>query len=597
MKLISGGRSDFVVVCGDDPCERFAAREMIDFLKASTGAELPLVRDPAGAPFVSLGDTAQLRAQNFGEPWSKPRRDSFFVRERAGNLFLCGRRPRGTLYAAYDFLERNVGVRFLASDQTFVPARAEVCTEGRDRLEEPAFDLRSFYTVQTECDSLYAARLRQVALYGEEDPRFGGGLETDGRLEGHNILEYADERARKHEFRYEDGRIGVDLCFSDGIDEAGNPIPGGTAETVAENLIRRIASAPGQLWFSLCQNDVPEGCDCPTCRERREKQGGYSGILIRFVNAVAGRVEEWRRKHCPEREIRIVTFAYAYTEQPPLNEAGEPLVRPAENVWIWPATAEQNMIYACDEKGQNPAFTRLLEGWKRVTDRFCYWDYRINFAEYLFYFPGLRIFARDFAFLEKFGIDYLFCEAASGDKKDAAVWLNEIKAYVASKLMWNPAQDAAALTEEFCRLYYGEAADAVLEVIRLFEDNYERLKVETPSARVHLLLGYRTCESDYYPRELLTRSIEILEEAIRACREERLELRLRNVLATPRRMLLRNYEEYFPDDERGKQALYRDFVRDCERLGFVNLGGWEFTLENLKKIPDYNWWRLNGIPY
>lgn len=597
--FITNSNSEYVIVSGGGECEKFAAEELRGFIKQSTGAELPVKSREEGKPFISIGKTAELSAAKIEPQWKKQRKDSFFCSIVNGNIFLSGKRERGTLYAVYDFLEKNLGVRFLASDETYVPKHKDVTLTQKDYVEEPAFDIRSFYTVQMENDALYTARLRQVALYGEEVEKYGYGLELDGLLSAHNILWDLDVdklQAEHPEYFWHckiDSGTNVDVCYSQGITKDGKIIPGGIADLVADVLIKRIKNNPDKVWFTVCQNDVPEGCGCDECKKNLKKYGTYSAILLRFINAVADKVEKWRLENCAERDVRLVTFAYAYTLAAPVSDGKIEEIKPAENVWMWVACTEQNLLYSIDEP-KNSHYLSILNDWRKLTDRFCFWDYRINFAEYLLYFPGLAYFARDFAFLEKFGVDYIFCEATSGDRNDVPVWLNEIKGYVCAKLMWNTSADVNALVEEFCTLYYGKYGKDVLSVINLFETNYERLK-ENPQARIYLLLGYRTCESDYYPVEMLKASIEKIKYAIADCKDEKIRKRLIHVLLTPQRMLLRNYSDYFPNDDAGKKKLYGEFIDNCEALKIKNLGGWDFTVENLKKYPDYNWWKMNGV--
>jgi hypothetical protein len=64
-----------------------------------------------GTPAVFVGATkfAGREGINFGQLGQ----EEWVIRSVNSNLVIAGGRPRGTLYAVYEFLERYVGVRFL----------------------------------------------------------------------------------------------------------------------------------------------------------------------------------------------------------------------------------------------------------------------------------------------------------------------------------------------------------------------------------------------------------------------------------------------------------------------------------------------------
>ncbi len=602
--FIKGGKSDYRIILPQESssCERYAADFLKERIERCTGANLSICSEAedTGKYGLHIG-----RCKGSRYDGNAPDGFTLTVTDDC-NLWIRGGSDRGTLYGVYDFLEKFLGVRFIAADEEIDPFSKEVRIAG-GYTSEPDFRIRSFYTVQTEKNAAFASKLRQLPMWGEERAELGFGVERDGLLVPHNVFEYVDHKkygAAHPEFFYswvseEDPSVtGYDLCFSNGIDEDGNLTEEeeSAARIAAQSLLNKVIENPDRYYFAICQNDVPTGCPCETCRRRREKIG-YSGIVVQFVNAVARWVREELKKRKISREFAVVTFAYAYSVEPPLSEKGEVLVSADDDVVIWLATAEQNFFYACGEAGQEIKWTKQIVGWKKAAKRFAYWDYRINFVEFFWYVPGLFNLGDDFRYLKKMNVEYLFCEASTGSLEDPDIWLNDLRGYVASKLMWDTGLNTEQLIKEYLHYYYGRHAKGVWQMLSLLEKNNERLKKDpTRRARFNHMLGYRSLESDYYPAKMLLKIVGILQKEIAAA-EGRYKKRLKAVMLTPQRMLLRNWYDYFPKDTEGRKKMYEELFSALEELQIDMLGIAGFTKEAARENPDYNWWKQNGILY
>jgi hypothetical protein len=114
--LARDGRTDYVVAEADQATEpeRFAVRELIHFLSRVTGAALPAVPESAqstGSRRIYVGWTKYARRQGI-DPAGLGE-EEWIIRTVGRDLVLTGGRPRGTLYAVYEFLERSVGCHWL----------------------------------------------------------------------------------------------------------------------------------------------------------------------------------------------------------------------------------------------------------------------------------------------------------------------------------------------------------------------------------------------------------------------------------------------------------------------------------------------------
>ena len=123
------GAVPVVVATGATAPERHAARELADYLGRATGGTFPIVEEaaaPAG-PAIRVGPT---RAATGLTPAGS---EAWLVRLVGDQLVVTGGRPRGTLYAAYHFLEDVVGVRWWTPWDEHVPRRPTLTIDACDR--------------------------------------------------------------------------------------------------------------------------------------------------------------------------------------------------------------------------------------------------------------------------------------------------------------------------------------------------------------------------------------------------------------------------------------------------------------------------------
>jgi len=102
------------------PAEQTAAEELKTYLTKMTGAQCEIVAEAqAAGPAIFVGPTAF--AQKNGVDCAKLDKEEWVLRATGGNLLVAGGRPRGTLYAAYEMLER-LGVVWPDVNAEYVPA-------------------------------------------------------------------------------------------------------------------------------------------------------------------------------------------------------------------------------------------------------------------------------------------------------------------------------------------------------------------------------------------------------------------------------------------------------------------------------------------
>lgn len=163
--LIDEGAARAVIVIPDDAgvMNPHAAEELAAHLEKAAGARLPVVAEgelaaaPALPHRIFLGPTAAARAAGF--PVDELGEEEARMEVRGADLFLVARREQawperlwvqaqrssGELFAVYDFLDRELGVRWLWPGElgTHVPSRERVALPANfARDVRPAFTVR-----------------------------------------------------------------------------------------------------------------------------------------------------------------------------------------------------------------------------------------------------------------------------------------------------------------------------------------------------------------------------------------------------------------------------------------------------------------------
>lgn len=374
--------------------------------------------------------------------------DGFTIRSKDGVVTIAGDSPRGALYGVYELLERFGGCGWYAPWRTVVPKRARFTVpDGVDISDRPAFEMRqpSWYNVRS--NELFAARCR---LNGEvpdgalrhPDPKYGGcPLRFVRRLyTSHTtlVLVPPEEHFDAHpDWFAEIGgrrvRDSTQLCMT-------NPE---VVEQAAVRALEMAAADPGARALGVSQMDWGNFCECAACRAVVEREGALSGLVLRFVNAVAERIERTRP------DLLVETLVYVPTLKPPRT------VRPRANVMLCLCTsADYAEPLATCVRPVNVEWKRQYEQWTSWTKNLYQWDYTPNFRWFFLPHPNFGVYGPNIRYFRDRGVRWIYMDGLpfpGGDFSDLRCWL-------LAKLTWNPDQSTDALVDRFCRGAYGAGA-------------------------------------------------------------------------------------------------------------------------------------------
>ena len=424
LTITQDGKSDYVVVVSTKAtkCESYAAVELVKYLELMTGAKLAVVKDdtsPQEREIVVGTTNLRLGLAGLDDPPDFWKDDECRLKTARSRLFLTGSRPRGALYAVYEFLERN-GVRFFAPDVTRIPKTPTLTCPPMDVVCTPAFQGRGhmLYAV-LESDNDWAARLRYNSpWFGKWQEERGGNIRHGFAPHSFLTIIPPEKYFKEHPEWFSEingQRLGnQQLCLT-------NP---GLREEVVKILLERMRRAPEVRHWDVSQGDNLGFCQCAACKAVADAEGSQSGPIIQFVNAIAERIE----REFP-RNI-ISTFAYHYSEDPPKN------LKARSNVAVRLCTRKDIVRPLSPDspiKTQS-AMAKRFEDWRPHAENLFVWDYDTNFADYTDIFPSYAMYGQHLRFYRDHNVKIVDMQGAY-----SAPWgdLCFLRGYVLAKLLWD----------------------------------------------------------------------------------------------------------------------------------------------------------------
>lgn len=546
------------------PSEKYAAEEFQALLKQSHGIDLPIVVSASSTPnSIYIGPGKALASSPVAVSTEGLGEEGLRIRITPENIAIAGGPPRGTLYGVYEFGERYLGIRFLTFDHTYFPTPPAAEIPCEEYTYKPVFAFRWPYYQENTTHPEFAARLR-VNTVTDKD-QLGG--KSHQSLINHSLMRLlpVDKYGKDHpeyyalvdgERKLEMGGGGPEVCVT-------NPA---VIDAVAENTIAALTADPAQQNISVSQNDNDAYCHCPNCEAVNQAEGTPMGSHLAFVNAVAERVES------KFPDVKIGTLAYWYTRKPPKT------IQPRKNVQIQLCSIECCTLHPLNDPNcqRNKQFFDEMMKWKAVCNDIWIWHYNTNFGNYDLPFPNLRAIGPNVRFFSENNVKGVFMQA---DGNGMAGEMSDLRNYVIARCLWNPTLDGWSQVEEFCRLHYGKAADAVLEYLVFIHDNAEKRGVHPSCFAPPNEIGLDA--------EVSLKAHEIMQKALGLAEDEAVRARVEKLTIYTYKALLettggfeykdKRYQFVYPPEITGILDRYTEL---CQRYGMT-------MASELRKAEDY----------
>ncbi len=469
--LARGGQAVAPIVVARDATlpEQTAARELAGYLGKVTGGAFAVVDEAEagqGQGRVYVGQTQFARGKGIDVEKLGP--EEWVVRTVGEDLVVAGGRPRGTLYAAYHFLEDVVGVHWWNPWEESVPSRGDLAMRELNLTGKPVFRYRDIYMLYGNDGGRFAARNR---LNRDGDakiaPEYGGCMDYGPPYHVHTFYMYIPPETYFAEhpewFSLIKGERSADhaqLCLTNEelrqvfLDKLKAYIEEARRDAEAKGL-------PAPLVFSVSQNDWGGMCQCDQCQAIAKVEGSEAGPLLDFVNYMAdGIKDEYPR-------VYVDTLAYQMTQQAPKT------IKPRDNVIVRLCDTGSNFTRAITDE-QNTKFREHLLSWAAIARNLRIWDYAVSYAPYYgLPMPTVHTYPTDYRFYAEHNVEGVFTEHEYPILAD----LRDLKVWMMIKLLEDPYRDYQALLQTFTDGFYGAAGRYVRDYLAALE----AASVEWPS--------------------------------------------------------------------------------------------------------------------
>lgn len=453
--LVSGGGTDYRVVISENAssCERKAADVLCDYFSRISSVSPEIVTDttPSGEKEIVIGVTsrdgeAEIDRSEYGD-------DGVRIVTVGDKLFLTGGAQSGAIYSVYTFLEDYLGCRWFTETLTVTPESDEISVPADiDYTYVPCFRLRQTYWLFSTMYSDYCSAHKLHGIMAYVPDELGGcgakyavnsvhtlqWIVTRDMFETHPEYFGCDEKGNRSSNRQ------PCLMNDDVLD---------LAVKWAENFFSQYGNI-----CSISQNDGQSFCQCDKCTAFKKAHGGNdSACMIDFVNRVAAKVRE------KYPDARLETLAYQDSLTPPEN------LEIADGIVIRMCPINGCVLHGLDDPkcSKNKTFNEALKGWAKLTDNIYMWNYSTNFQDYYALFPNITTLQARYKYFRDNNVTAVFDNGCGEDMVPAE--FHELRTYLVLKLLWDPDTDVERHISEFCRAYYGNAAEDVIEFIRKFE--------------------------------------------------------------------------------------------------------------------------------
>ena len=550
-ELIIGGNANYSLVTptkANDKEKNAAQQLQLHLSKISKTLRVINEDEYVGENAIYLGNTDFAKAAGVGT--SSLAEDGYLFKRLDHNFIIAGGTENGLLNGVYSLLE-FFGYRKYSADDPLMLPNVNAISLPKDELKVPLIKYRT--------TNYYDARDTDYKSWHKLSSTDSWGM----FVHTFELLITPEKYGKTHPeyFSLIDGERNsvTQLCLSN--EEL--------FQTLVIELRKRIEKNPEAKYWSVSQNDNDKYCQCEPCTALNKKYGNLpSGSMVWFVNKVA--------REFPDKIIS--TLAYWYTRAAPSNIIAEPNV----NIMLCNIeSTREKPVFDTD-----PAFTSDLEDWGKMSQDILIWDYNIQFANPVSPFPNLHTIGPNIKFYIQNNVRALFMQA-TGNKGE----FGHLRAYLITKLMWDPNADPNAIINDFLEGYYGNAAAPIRNYIdrmrqALLNDNF----------RLNIFGDSRDAVNNYLAPDKMIHYNRLFDKAEKAVSEDKEKLTRVKEARLP--LLIAEIQiagqipvgqkgSFYTTDDKGNvipkpdmKNMVEEFLASAKKVGIQRIGERAITIDD-----------------
>ena len=438
-----------VIAANSSPPQHYAAQELQTLLEQISGATLPVADQPTESPMILVGPSdgvnrllPEIEYETLGE-------EGLIMKTVGPHLVLTGGPLRGTLYAVYEFLDRQLGCRWftgagMTPAVTRIPQKRTIVIDSLDVRKVPALEYRSARHRELS-DGDWAARNRFNGHSSGVTEKHGGKINYYRSPAWHTFRYFfgpSHFESHPEYFAQVDGQRQMSqLCTS-------HP----DVIVRGSNLLRHwLRQDPKARFVSLIANDSGGFCSCELCGPLTEYARSRAAPVLHLANQIADNLKE------DFPHAIVDTLAYSPTCPPPR------FARPRDNVMVRFATPQACRAHPLDvDCGDSWHLAKFLRSWGKKCPQMYVWDYVVNFTNFLQPFPNFHTMQPNIQFYLQHNVRGIMNQS-SGILGE----FTQMRAYLTARLMWDANCDFEAEMADFLQAYYGPGGKPIGQYIEM----------------------------------------------------------------------------------------------------------------------------------
>lgn len=452
LSIVNNGQEKAVIIVAGnaDAQTTKAANLLAEYVKKSTGAQFAIISEEqfdtaSGLIPIFMGESALLQDSSLSDSLQELKQDGFIIRTYEDRIAIVGTTLWGTLFAANEFLERYVGVRWLMPGEIGedVPEYSELNIPLGELVKEPVFKDRMI-------SPIIPGQTTRFPIQTEWAERNNTRYSIFFHHQLHTYFPASKYGTTHPEFYPK--RNGVPYIPPAGVTTGWQPcfsVPG-TVDAAVQGVIEFLTRNPNAPSVSLGVNDSGGFC----AEDFQVPGKTLSDVYFDWVNQV---VEKVLQTH-PDTWFGLL--AYGPLEEPPTFALHERVV---------PFVTKDRMAWS-DENTEAAGKSRA-EQWAQVASNMGWYDYTYG-SPYALPRVYPHLMAEYFQISAQNNVSSHYTELYPN-------WSEGPKAWVMAKLLWDPNQDVDQLLDEWYTRAVGESAAPDLKA---YYDHWEHFWMERVQA-------------------------------------------------------------------------------------------------------------------